>query len=86
MAASIAAALMTGCSLEQEVTMNPTAEGMPLDAIAYKSPTFASGRMAYKVTDRQSGSRWWLIWMEDTDPWKDGKGAWVVLPIGGPNK
>lgn len=85
-AAIVASALMTGCTLEQEVAMNPRADGMPLDAIAYKAPTFADGLYSYRVRDRQSGAEWWLVWMNDGDPWTSGRGAWVVLPIGGSNE
>lgn len=67
--------LMLRCSgpltLEQTVEV-PKASGMPLDAIRYRSPTFADGDAAWRVEDRQSGSRWWLIRMGS---------EWLALPI-----
>lgn len=63
-------------SLEQEVRQ--TANGMPLDAIAYKAPVFADGLYSYRVTDRQSGKRWWLLYMKSPN---GNDGNWVVMPL-----
>lgn len=56
----------------EPTTEVPKANGMPLDAVRYRSPTFADGDAAWRVEDRQSGSRWWLIRMGS---------EWLVLPI-----
>lgn len=63
-----AALLPSPVTLEQEVTR--TENGQPLDAIVYRSPTFADGSYAYRVHDRQTGDSWWLIEMD---------GQWVAL-------
>lgn len=69
-----------GRALEQEVTYRADdVPNVPLDAIMYKSPTFADGNHAWRVTDRQSGTQWWLVWMETGR----NAGQWLVLPITG---
>jgi hypothetical protein len=68
-----------GQALEQEVTYRTDdVPNVPLDAIRYKRPTFADGDCAWRVTDRQSGTQWWLVRMEAVNG-----GQWLVLPITG---
>lgn len=89
LAAALAIAALTialmGCgpiTLEQEVTYrSEEVPGTPLDAIRYNGPSFADGRYSWRVTDRQSGSQWWLVWMNTGR--KVGEGQWLVLPVEG---
>lgn len=77
----VAAAVLTfivlnsfGCmrdAVEPKVEV-PKKNGMPLDAIQYRAPTFADGDSAFRVEDRQTGERWWLVRMGS---------EWLVLPI-----
>lgn len=68
---------INGCA-KSEPAQVERANGCPLDAIAYDAPVFARTHVrsdsCYRVTDRLSGSQWWLIQIGT---------RWVVLPIEG---
>ena len=68
---------LVACDAPVVADATPTSPGQPLDAVRYHSPAFADGEYSYQVYDRSSGSRWWLVQMEDGY----GKTEWVALPV-----
>lgn len=79
--AAVLAALvctLAGCAGAPAVA--ESAHGQPLDAVSYQAPAFTGNAApCYRVTDRTSGSSWWILYMSDTNCTKP---TWVVLPIG----
>ena len=63
--AALAATLaLCGCEATRYVNATDEAVGMPLDAevLRYPSPSWLDGCYgAYKVIDRETGQRWWLL-------------------------
>lgn len=78
-----AVTVLGGCAPQaDEPTEQATvAVGHPLDAIRFKSPTWATGDASWRVSDRQTGQQWWLVELPTHDRHGNEDGTqWVALP------
>lgn len=54
----------------------PTQPGTPLDAVRVNAPSFADGKVCYKVMDRGTEKVWYMVQMRS----QNGGLEWVVFP------